>query len=60
VREAQHAVHGPEDDAEHLVEVQRGGDLGGDLLDDPDLVGLPGEVAVQPVDRLLIQGDLVP
>ena len=59
VREAQHAVHGPEDDPEDLVEVQRGGDLGGDLLDDPDLVGPPGEVAVQPVDRLLVLGDLL-
>ena len=60
VREAQDAVHRPEDDPEDLVEVQRGGDLGGDLLDDPDVVGLLGEVAVQTVDRLLILGDLLP
>src|SRR2546422_1958454 len=59
VLKAQNSLRGPEDDLEDLIEIERGGDLGGDLLDDPNLVGFSLEVAVQPVDRLLVPGDLL-
>jgi hypothetical protein len=59
VPEAEHALHGPEDDVEDLVEVERGGDLGGDLLDDADVVGALGEIEVEAVYRLLAPGDLL-
>jgi hypothetical protein len=59
VLEAKHALHGPEHDVEDLVEVERGGDLGGDLLDDADVVGALGEIEVEAVYRLLAPGDLL-
>ena len=60
VLEAEHSLHGAQDDRKDLVEIERGGDLRGDLLDDPNLVKLLREVAVQPVDRLLILSNLLP
>ena len=57
--EPEHPVHGRQDDLEDLTEIEGGRDLGGDLLDDADVVRALGEVVVEPVDRLLVTGDLL-
>jgi len=42
VLKPQDPVHSTEDDLEDAIQIERGGNLAGDLLNDPDFVALPG------------------
>jgi hypothetical protein len=55
----QDTVHRTEDGLEDTIQIQCGSNLGGDLLNDPDLIALPGQLTVEPVNDLLILGDLL-
>ena len=57
IAEPEHPLHGAEHDLEDLFEIQRRRDLGGDLLDDANVVRPLREVLVEAVDRLLVPGD---
>ena len=59
VLKPQDPVHSTEDDLEDAIQIERGGNLAGDLLNDPDFVALPGQLAVEPVNDLLVLGDLL-
>jgi hypothetical protein len=59
VSESQHRVHRFQADGEDAVELERRADLRGDLLDDPNLIGLARERGIEAVDDRLILDHLL-